>query len=49
MGEIKYKCMQCGYSFSLKEGSNIAVRCQYCGSESVQVDKFDLNKMIEGR
>lgn len=39
---LHYICKDCKYSFSLKKGSHIAIRCPYCGRENV-VERKDVS------
>jgi len=42
----KYICLKCRYKFTRKVGSNIALRCPYCGTGNVEKDTFDINQAI---
>ncbi len=44
---IRYLCLNCKYSFSIKENSTVARRCPYCGSENiVELKEKDADEIL---
>jgi len=44
---IKVICTDCRYKFSLRKGSHIALRCQYCGSSRLVRDQTAVDEIIK--
>lgn len=42
----KYICRYCRFNFKFKEGSRQTLRCPYCGSTDVEVNKITANDII---
>jgi transposase-like protein len=42
----RFICHKCNYRFTMKRGTQVSLRCPYCGGQNVVEDDFDLNTMI---
>jgi DNA-directed RNA polymerase subunit RPC12/RpoP len=42
----RYICTSCNYKFSISKDSTQARRCPYCGKDTLEEDKFDINELI---
>lgn len=43
---IKVICTDCRYKFSIKPGSNVALRCPYCGKNRLVKDQTSVDELI---
>lgn len=42
----KFRCMDCGYRFSLKNTSKIRLICPYCSRDNLEPDVFTAEKIL---
>ncbi|HII68706.1 TPA: hypothetical protein HA270_02440 [Candidatus Woesearchaeota archaeon] len=44
---IKWACSCCGYHFTMKKGTSVALRCPYCGSRQIERDSHSAQDILD--